>query len=784
MGGTGRRNSSAKIQAMLSDAEARRRHASRRESRRGSCATAAESSFFLEVDEQNTESLVAVFKMLLDDGEVHVDSLPHALDLIGAHPMPQWLDETLQSVTRHTTLDLQEFISFVQAYKRRQSQEIAAAFREIDKDGSGCIDATELTALLETLGMKAMDVVIGEILEEVDINQNGTVEQNEFEYLWVLLEKREGFCKREYDRLLEAFCRFDTDKSGSIDKEEVMAILNYLNYSAQEKEMTRIFEEVNKSGNGELNETEYMMFMRKVRESEINAMSNSLPRVRYISKKLGLIRLLISLGYLPDEDTLTECAQAVDISLDEETPESAEEDSATGSKSAPLSSRPGRPNRRNRMSILAGDLHKNAPPVVSIKEAWRFLEFYRSREGMTKYELEDNREIWNIQPGGETIDALGEKEIETVDAQRAITWLGWDAPREVQQQLMYDVDVDRSGGISLVEFQKLVRMYRDREAANILSVCDEHELPVSDCLYPVLKEAAMPVLRALGVSNLDVGDLPKAQSPPPSQLLMPSARQTSAAQSEAMSAFTDIYGIFSVVRRHRREIRKTHRDHEGFGPGAMRDLEVLWSNATGAQFTNDGKEHRVVVQADDNVVTFRLLKQLESVIPEPVMQEMELLEAVREIELNGWNSTFDFSAFVRMMRQAHDTRLRKRVEKEAGAVEDTGFSNGEVRDFRKIFIQYDPAGTDRLPFDDLKRLLERIAPVGTKISSQLKLIWKKCVKTQSEDMSADFPDFLRIMKECMDCDLISMKSAPHNGPRRSSTARALAMNADVASEPG
>jgi hypothetical protein len=370
------------------------------------------------------------------------------------------------------------------------------------------------------------------------------------------------------------------------------------------------------------------------------------------------------------------------------------------------------------------------------------------------------------------VDALGEKEIKTVDAEKAVMWLGWDAPYEVQQQLIYDVDVDRSGGISLVEFQKLIRMYREREAANIISVCDRYELPVSDCLHPVLKEAAMPVLQALGVSNAKIEDLPTAQSPPPSQLLLPSARQAS---PDSMALFTDIYSIFGIVRRHRREIRKTHRDHEGFGPDAMRELKIIWSNATAAQSVDQGSR-RSVTQADDNV-TFRLLKQLKRVIPEPIFQEMELLEAVREIEINGWNSTFDFSAFVRLMRQAYDTRLRKRVEKEAAAVADTLFSNSEVRDFRKVFIQYDPAGTDRLLFDDLRRMLERILP-----SHSLKAIWKSCVKNPCEEMSADFPDFLRIMKECTDQDLTAIRSSKQYGTRRPSTARALAMKAEAANE--
>merc|ERR1719230_1035190 len=136
-----------------------------------------------------------------------------------------------------------------------------------------------------------MEVVIGEILEEVDLNENGSVELEEFEHLWVLLEKREGFCKREYDRLLEAFCRFDIDESGTIDSEEVLDLLSYLNYSIKSKEVERIWADVDQSGRGELNEPEFTLFMRKVRECEIDLMTKAIPKQRLITKKTAFIRL-------------------------------------------------------------------------------------------------------------------------------------------------------------------------------------------------------------------------------------------------------------------------------------------------------------------------------------------------------------------------------------------------------------------------------------------------------------------------------------------------------------
>jgi len=168
----------------------------------------------------------------------------------------------------------------------------------------------------------------------------------------------------------------------------------------------------------------------------------------------------------------------------------------------------------------------------------------------------------------------------------------------------------------------------------------------------------------------------------------------------------------------------------------------------------------------------RLMRQLEQVIPESIMQEMELPDAIREIEISGRNSSFDFVEFVKMMRKGHDTRLRKRVEKEADAVAATGYSNAEVRDFRKIFIQYDPTGSDRMPFEEFKRLLERITPLNPKLTGELRSIWNKCLKGygQREDNSSDFPDFLRVMKECLARDFANMRSGTTNVHRRPSRA--------------
>merc|ERR1711988_620548 len=103
------------------------------------------------------------------------------------------------------------------------------------------------------------------------------------------------------------------------------------------------------------------------------------------------------------------------------------------------------------------------------------------------------------------------------------------------------------------------------------------------------------------------------------------------------------------------------------------------------------------------------------------------------------------------------------------AVQSTGYSIGEVKDFRKIFIMHDPNGIDRIFLEDVKKLLERVAPLNSKLSAELRQIWRQAVNPWREDMSADFPDFMSVMKECMYRDFAGIRSSSGGGPKRRSS---------------
>jgi Ca2+-binding EF-hand superfamily protein len=61
----------------------------------------------------------------------------------------------------------------------------------------------------------------------------------------------------------QAFEIFDVDHSGAIDHEELTSLMLALGFNYTEAEMTRIFEEVDTDGSGEIEVNEFIEFMSK-----------------------------------------------------------------------------------------------------------------------------------------------------------------------------------------------------------------------------------------------------------------------------------------------------------------------------------------------------------------------------------------------------------------------------------------------------------------------------------------------------------------------------------------
>ncbi|KAN0137959.1 EF-hand [Lactarius tabidus] len=93
-------------------------------------------------------------------------------------------------------------------------------FDKVDKDQSGDIDATELQSALINGEWSHFDLnTINLLMNIVDLDRNDRIDFNEFADLWTFIK---GWQR--------AFDRFDTDKSGTIDRTELQNALTDFGY--------------------------------------------------------------------------------------------------------------------------------------------------------------------------------------------------------------------------------------------------------------------------------------------------------------------------------------------------------------------------------------------------------------------------------------------------------------------------------------------------------------------------------------------------------------------------
>jgi len=113
------------------------------------------------------------------------------------------------------------------------------------------------------------------------------------------------------------------------------------------------------------------------------------------------------------------------------------------------------------------------------------------------------------------------------------------------------------------------------------------------------------------------------------------------------------------------------------------------------------------------------------------------------------------------MKQLQEMQERDMHEKEVDAVRQTGFSQGEVADFRELFLAADSEGYSELSLSDISSMLGTILPLGDKHMLELKAIFEEICAMQggcegSRDL-ADFPEFLIFMKRLLDENFARIK---------------------------
>ncbi|KAJ9185846.1 hypothetical protein P3X46_005433 [Hevea brasiliensis] len=138
-----------------------------------------------------------------------------------------------------------------------QITEFQEAFCLLDKDGDGRITFEELATAIKSLEENPTEEELQSMINEVDVNGNGTIEFGEFLNL-MARKMKESEAEEE---LKEAFKVFDKDQDGYISPNELRHVMINLGEKLTDEEVELMIREADLDGDGQVNYEEFVRMM-------------------------------------------------------------------------------------------------------------------------------------------------------------------------------------------------------------------------------------------------------------------------------------------------------------------------------------------------------------------------------------------------------------------------------------------------------------------------------------------------------------------------------------------
>ena len=135
--------------------------------------------------------------------------------------------------------------------------EFKAAFELFDKDRNGKITSKELGTVMRGLGQNPTEEELKQMIREVDLDGNGTIDFKEF--LCLMVKKMKDTDTDE--ELLEAFKVFDRDGNGFITSHELRNIMNSLGENLSPEEIEEMIKEADLDNDGQIDYEEFVKMM-------------------------------------------------------------------------------------------------------------------------------------------------------------------------------------------------------------------------------------------------------------------------------------------------------------------------------------------------------------------------------------------------------------------------------------------------------------------------------------------------------------------------------------------
>lgn len=139
-----------------------------------------------------------------------------------------------------------------------QIQEFKEAFTLFDKDNNGTISKQELSTVMRSLGLSPSEQEVTDLMNEIDLNGNKSIEFSEF----LTLMSRQLKQNDSEMELLEAFKVFDKNGDGYISSAELKHVLTSIGEKLSDAEVDEILKEV-ADGQGQINIEQFAEILSK-----------------------------------------------------------------------------------------------------------------------------------------------------------------------------------------------------------------------------------------------------------------------------------------------------------------------------------------------------------------------------------------------------------------------------------------------------------------------------------------------------------------------------------------
>ena len=137
---------------------------------------------------------------------------------------------------------------------KNKENEYKSIFDKYDYNKDGIVNSSELANILKAIDIDASSQEIKEILEEIELEENGEID---FDSFINIVNRREKYVDTE-EEVLNAFKIFDKEGNGLININELKHIMLTVGKNLSEPEINDMLKEADIDGDGYINYEEFV----------------------------------------------------------------------------------------------------------------------------------------------------------------------------------------------------------------------------------------------------------------------------------------------------------------------------------------------------------------------------------------------------------------------------------------------------------------------------------------------------------------------------------------------